>query len=324
MFILTIIILADYTVGKLYTRYLAKTEYRFALRLRYIYQFLSLFNFLNYFTKQQRIICIFFECYTLNVISKSILSRFLRIINLFSGNKKEKFRYIYIKSIASLFNSGRYVMAKEDEYYADMVRDKSIAIVCPGYSLMEDGQEIDGFDIVIRISYGFGGVYDEAIYGKKTNCAFYANYRLDTSGEQFFVDVAKNCFIIMKNNNSQFQKDLIICNKARLAKYYTVFSPGFENQMPIILHDLLHFAPKKIKVFKADLYTGERLYNDINNHDDLRLNIALHDCFSHLLLLKYFTKIPNSIIEFDIPLTCLVNGSLSQYADKLEKTFKTK
>ena len=321
---LFIIVLIDLFLQLIYMYSLRKANYRIALVFRFLYQCSSFINITNYIFRQNRIISILFEGYTLSIIPKRILIIIIFIVRYIVcvGNKKEKLSYV--NSLLNMLRCGKYPSGISD-IFSCLVNDKAIAIVGPAYSLEENGCEIDEYDIVIRTAYGLDRIPDQKIYGKKIDVSFYNNEESSLSGEKFFNEISKKVFVIFKLKLFPFQEELVLIDKAKFSSNYKIFDPGGANQIQLIIQDLLHYSPNKIKIFKSDLYTGSRLYSDIdkNKNMDIISSLAIHDCFSQILFFKFIIKVTSNLIEFDDVLNNIVNDSLFVYAKTLEKNYKT-
>ncbi len=321
IFILVAVGVFDYLLSFAYRYLLNTASYQKALSIRYVYQFISLFNVYYYLFRPNRIICILTEGYTLNIVSKNVLLRIMffvgRIISYTNSVSKSQ----YINSHISLIKSGKYPLGIYDNFL-NIINGQTVAVVGPAYSVKEDGAEIDGYDIVIRTSYGFYSELDPKIYGVRTDVSFFNNEASDLYGEQFFEKISKILFIVFKLNLFPFQNNMVLKNKAKFSEDYKIFDPGGANQIPIIIQDLLHYNPKKIKVFKSDLYTNSVLCDNIDIKNNIIIPLTVHDCFSQILFLKFIKKVTNNMVEFDEILDDLINDSVFEYARKLESNYK--
>ena len=154
IFILVAVGVFDYLLSFAYRYLLNTASYQKALSIRYVYQFISLFNVYYYLFRPNRIICILTEGYTLNIVSKNVLLRIMffvgRIISYTNSVSKSQ----YINSHISLIKSGKYPLGIYDNFL-NIINGQTVAVVGPAYSVKEDGAEIDGYDIVVSPSTNF-------------------------------------------------------------------------------------------------------------------------------------------------------------------------
>ena len=322
LIVIAIIGLVELFLSKLYLNAKYKSKFCYALIIRYILIFISLVNIINYFIDRQKIINKLTELFTMGIISKSFFIIIINIATLFDirnwTNKKS-----HLNELLSLLKSGRcFQYINSDLNYGTLVNGKNIAIVGSAYSKKEDGNEIDNFDLVIRTAYKNNLEYNTKYYGEKTDLSYYNVEGIETYGQEFFEKIAKIIFLLFKFNIFNYQTDLVINYKARFCQSNSFFSPGEQNQVTLIVNDLLYFSPRRIKIFKSDLYSEKRSYylDESEKIDKIVQTVAGHDGFSQLLLFKFFKKITN-YIEYDETLDRLANESLWCYAKRLENKF---
>jgi hypothetical protein len=144
-----------------------------------------------------------------------------------------------------------------DKQYDKYLKGKNVAIVGPAFSGYSAGNEIDSFDVVVRIFYrGKSYLPDPEKQGSKVDVSYYnvkcAEMISEGSDYTFFQDLD---YAVFKENKHSYQKKLFDADNGRV-----LFSPnrfllnGSANMIPLVLYDLLNFNINKIKIFNVNLY----------------------------------------------------------------------
>jgi hypothetical protein len=210
--------------------------------------------------------------------NKELLVDFLSILNCQNKNNKH-----ILNSDFSRFVSG-----------------KNIAIVGPASTNIDNGIEIDSYDLVVRLNYTYSkkGV-DEVLTGTRTDISYFNGEQSAYLLEKFHGILPKelkfSCikgvgnFRLIKEKNKDRQVKLT--DNFSLFTFYSSFTLA-----PLAILDLLHYNVKSIKLFNIDLFlTRDRHPNyypndfDRNNEDKLKKTLREsfidHDPLIHYMLM---------------------------------------
>lgn len=151
-----------------------------------------------------------------------------------------------------------------DILFSEYIEGKTIAIVGPAPSDEDVAQEIDSFDIVVRLNYkGRDKLPPKEEFGSKLNVSYYnggnASYINCSENYEFLKDLN---FAVFKSLNYKFQEDIIIhSKKGRLARSQDLYIfDGALSMIPIVLLDILTFNPKEVKVFKTNFFLAKNTH----------------------------------------------------------------
>jgi hypothetical protein len=186
-----------------------------------------------------------------------------------------------------------------DSKFYSLIRGKSIAIVGPLNAIEKDADEIDGFDLVVRLNYTRQGKgCDKVFKGVKTDIAYFniehANSFNSKNKVLAFETLSYSCF--KGKNMFSFIKERGKNTKYREMLNFDYFLwHGAFNLIPLVLMDILAHRPKKIKIFHSDLmltssrykgYHSNLLSNHERNNETFRISTIVHDPVSQYKLLK--------------------------------------
>jgi len=217
---------------------------------------------------------------------------------------------------------------KNDRDFAAFVKGKSIAIVGPAPSETYDKQEIDQFDLVMRLNYqGRENMPDPDIYGSRIDISY------------FNVNNARK---MLENNNGKLAKDLqygifksekhartasFLC-PSRMAKTPEEYwLQGWPNMIQIALFDLLAFEPARIKVFKINFYLSETLhYKGYQtrhvNIDDPKFLFKGHACHHIVRQLDFIRQmVKYQLIEVDKTCELIIGMTDDDYLKAMEDLY---
>lgn len=215
-----------------------------------------------------------------------------------------------------------------DHKYAAYLEDKTVAIVGPAPTNEDVAEEIDSFDVVIRVSFIKGNIPDPKQFGSKTHVSQYGtgfSKLLNQGSDNGFLNDLD--FVSFKSLEYNFQKELINSNRGRL-----LISPnnylyyGNANEIQLILYDLIHFNPSSIKVFKTNLYLSPKPYykgyNSIENKKQLWLGFAHHNAITQLNFTRNLWKA--NLVEVDESLKSVLRLTEYEYISSLEQIYAGK
>lgn len=194
----------------------------------------------------------------------------------------------------------------------DYFKGKTVAVVGPAPTGSKDGIEIDSFDIVIRTNWQGGGLYfDCNEFGNKVNISLYNAHsvRLIAASPSRARDVAdKLDFIFVRRERFGVENTFGVNGKVvKLYDYPCSFHKSL-NAIQVVIFNLLLWGAKKIKLFKADNYTGDighmAGYRSENSGfstvslKNLRPVFSNHDLITNLNFVKTL-GIDCNLFEFD-------------------------
>lgn len=218
-----------------------------------------------------------------------------------------------------------------DKSYQKLIQGKRIAIVGPAPSGEQLGDEIDSFDVIIRISYrGRDQMPDKNEFGKKVNISYYGDgfSSIICNADLTFLNDLD--FISFKTKKFDYQKQLMQNNKGRVFKRNGAFFNGSPLEANNILFDVLHFKPQYIKLFKINFYLSKKIHYDNYyniNHEYSNVfysnfaGLAHHDILSNLNFARQLRN--NKLVEVDKDCSRVINLQNYDYCSAMEKIIDT-
>ena len=245
------------------------------------------------------------------------------------------FSFMYIENIRNLllkiiykknksFNNLNVILGNRSEIeFYDLVESKKIALVGPAYSKKKNGQEIDGFDLVIRMN-AFQDVTnkEKIFFGSKTDIIYF-------NGEMFTIieNEGVNSFQISKFLCSRlnFSKRFNL-NKNRSTRKLNLNLSGTNGFLQDIITDLMHYNFKEIKIFNVDFFLNKKLYfsnySKPNNMtiNNMFLTQSKLDLFSNINFIRNLEK--SALIKVDSVLKNILKMSNVKIAKNFENLYK--
>ena len=163
----------------------------------------------------------------------------------------------------------------EDNFY-NLIKNKRIAIVGPGNSPTNHCNEIDKYDLVVRINTFVDHTKEEKkIFGSKTDIIYF-------NGDKFKE--------LEKKGINKFQKDKFICTRInfsnlfkekniRSTKKLDINLIGSNGFLQDILMDLVHYEYKEIKIFNFDFYLSKKIYT--KNYSGINTDMTTNPFLTH-------------------------------------------
>lgn len=266
---------------------------------------------------------------------KSII---LDIIKNFEQKNRSYNSKIYNPSIACNFFFDKDVklklnLKKNDQLFENLIKDKSIAVVGPSKNELQLGNEIDNFDLIVRMKMiSNTSLKNYKVTGKKTDIIYYNSSSIDNLNKnklEILHDTIlqnKIKFCCFKNTKPIFYK----INKFIDCRKFFIFpwkKHPFNFLQNIIL-DLILFKPRKIKVFNSDFYLGDydenydnldlykSHYKDLIN---LRRSFATHDLLMNYRITRNLYK--NKVIDLDYNLKNILDLNEKNFLEKIKEKF---
>lgn len=214
---------------------------------------------------------------------------------------------------------------ERDNIFKKIIENKSIAIIGPSNSDLDQKEEIDNFDIVIRMNQEAQLENNlEKFIGTKTDVIYFGGGLIHSRKKVVFDFIKKTNvkFVCFKNNKTvnEFRYNKI------LSRQWLEFPWSFDSSHMMIqniLFDIICFNPKKIKVFNVDMYVGKKKY--ISNKYKAGINsrspvFDLHDPYVNYRIIKFFYY--KNLIEVDTNVKKILNYSDRLYIKTLEEVNK--
>lgn len=206
-----------------------------------------------------------------------------------------------------------------DAAFARYLEGKSVAIVGPVEVGLENGEEIDGFDVVVRLNYQHSFAYEQRYFGSKTHCSYYLAI---TEAAQLQATLPDLDFVMFEVGE-QFLPPSVLARK-RLKAWHYLFSPfllDMPNSIQQVLMDVLRFSPGKVKVFNSNLYMSlayaKGYFSKCYQVDELTLSrpLSVHDPVSNFLFMQRLFM--QGAIETDSVLARVLEMSEIEYIQAL-------
>ena len=217
------------------------------------------------------------------------------------------------KSAFSIWNDPairRAIPSQFTSSFDEMVRGKSVALVGGADVGLEQGQEIDSFDVVVRMNMAnpSGGISEAAKRGTKTTVSYYTyalaqrrSHEIENAlkAGDLKAAVLHNHIHVCNLLNAACEKPLTRIN----VSYTSHVFMGLPLSAQRIVLDLLPFAPARIKAFNCDFYLGSSVHHKgyVELTPLMPAKLAHHDLLRNLRLAKKLYALAH--VETDSRLT---------------------
>lgn len=246
-----------------------------------------------------------------------------------AGRKKMR-QYFRLSSLCYAEENYSLPFHASDEDFYRYVVGKRVAIVGPVDVGLENGGEIDDFDIVVRFNYRQSAGYDVRKFGSKTHVSYYVSFlmRLAQPAPEVLGGMEELEYAVM-GWYSFFEcgwRKAIPCQaRVGFGSFSYLSTPlviGYPHAVQRSLIDLLRFKPAQIKVFSADLYTGMRYQTGYFHRLMLGLNgsnvlktFTLHDPVSNFLFMQRLLQ--SGRIDVDDVLAKVLAMTVPEYMEQV-------
>lgn len=182
--------------------------------------------------------------------------------------------------------------AGTDEAFRSLIRGKRVAVVAPAASELMQGEEIDGFDVVIRTNFrSHETIAKHAGHiGTRTNVAYYnGNFEPENRSEIVESLRAKPLeFVCLRFDDAEAAEAYSGVANLRISHMSNVYFRMNSYAIPKIIHDLLYFEPSQIKIFNADFFLGKRPHYEGYLSYDIQIVTSFmgHDILRNFRLMK--------------------------------------
>ncbi len=166
-----------------------------------------------------------------------------------------------------------------DRRFRNLLAGRSVAIVGPAPCPEGLGREIDTFDVIVRVSYwGASHLPSQDAAGSRTDVSYYNEQHGARAVQDAHIGVLSDLRLAVFKDPSQV---------ARFSPSRAAFLPGpclfdgHPNMIPIMLFDMLHFNPSRIKVFGTNFFLSDRA----SRYDKSYVGISSHSASGRLFAL---------------------------------------
>lgn len=218
---------------------------------------------------------------------------------------------------------------ERDWKFRSLIEGKSVAIVGPAPPDSGCGQEIDGFDYVVRTNYRIGSNDPVSDFGSRTDIAYYNHYRIAT--QQADVRNASRLvpWVVLKSGAdlARFQ-EFAPDHTGDARNAFLIHDLFFQDAAPMaiqtILGDLLRFAPGRIKLFCTTFYNSANTYNAGYRAipltaDTTSRDLRLHEPFSCFAFVQNLYR--SGLCEVDETTARVIKATPSIYAECLQSLY---
>ncbi len=247
---------------------------------------------------------------------------------------KEKIQFYYSVTRGDTEYLRKYnkkYQSESDLNFANHIKGKTIAVVGPAFSNVKCGEEIDHFDIVIRVNYqGLENMPDPAIYGNRTNISYYnSNNAKELLKQRKEIRLNDLQFAVFKSEKHAKQVSGYVPSRATKSPE-EFWIQGWPNMIQIALFDILSFEPSRVKLFKVNFYLSAELHHNkyitrhINIKDPKKLfsGHACHHIVHQLSFIKQLVKYRK--LEVDEECAAVLKLSDYEYIQAMEDLYVNK
>ncbi|MCL1998694.1 MAG: hypothetical protein FWG65_08000 [Turicibacter sp.] len=212
--------------------------------------------------------------------------------------------------------------------YLNYISGKTVAIVGPAYSEVEQGAEIDSYDVIVRLNYmGKASTAASSLAGSRTDVAYYADGIFNRQKDKSFLTDLNYWF----SRSGKVKMSDIAKNYGGIAQYWEIFFSNVRPQMvQRALLSLLLCNPIRIKIFCANFHSAKKHYADeyirklsnqvyrINNSPGLP-SVLWYDVAVLLNFIRNLWK--NKIVEADLDCERVLKMTNEDYCSLMEELY---
>lgn len=206
-----------------------------------------------------------------------------------------------------------------DYSFNSLVSGKTVAIVGPAASSTKSGNEIDSFDIVIRINFkGNKNFGDPIMNGERIDISYY-NYGTTANLDESIFQGSLLSYVVPMNSTSYIKTN----EKVRENTYSPRVLNGIPNMIQKIVFDILLYNPSSVKIFNCNFYAGKSIYDssyqDMKKNELTIRNLALHDQWTQVCYIRNLYR--NGLIQVDESCKNILDMSCKEYFLNLKSNF---
>jgi hypothetical protein len=213
-------------------------------------------------------------------------------------------------------------LSNDDRAFGAALRGRTVAIVGPAHPDVDLAQEIDSFDLVVRMNY-FSAVDPRA--GTRTDISYYNGSRVKNQTTEIR-NVASGLRWLVSIRATAAKMREIVPEHPGIRKAHSgrkLFFEGHPLAVPCILSDLLRFQPQRIKLFGTDFYSRKSAYDTLYqgqlDTDAISFAIRKHEPISSFKFVKHLKNA--GLVEADAVAAEVLNMSNEQYAARLQELY---
>jgi hypothetical protein len=199
------------------------------------------------------------------------------------------------------------------------VHGKRIAIVGPSAATVNRGQEIDEYDLVVRINIKSDKSLPNPVsHGYRTDVIYLNGMWSDRFKSQNYSNLlSSGCHFVWRHRNVKHKT----VSHHYLTNVSNIEISGSLLMFPNVLIDLLRFQPASIDVFYTDFYTGKKIYEgnyESEKNAKMIWDLAGHDLLTNINLINFMLAKSKTIVKF----SDLVIGETSLDLNKFTSLMK--
>jgi len=219
----------------------------------------------------------------------------------------------------------RLPASPEDAAFGRLVAGKSVAVVAPGDTGLEQGEEIDGFDLVVRTNFRGRDVLEanqRRIGGRIDICYFNGNF--EPQHRDRIIEALEREpfeFVVLRfDDGARAAYSSIV--PVRISHLLNPFYRMNSYAVPKIVFDLLRFRPARIKIFNADFFLGRRHHYDGYLDYDINLASSLlgHDVIRNIRLMREWLRL--GLVEGDGVFLDVLSTSDADLLDRISSKLR--
>ena len=207
-------------------------------------------------------------------------------------------------------------ITQSDRSYAELIRDKRIAVVAPSAAETFRGEEIDSYDIVIRTNIVEPELLKNVAKhtGRRTDIVYF-NGRFEDA-----VDL--KALSESSTNIKYFCHRFKLKEESKNSRIGYIANPYFGMNtyaIPKILHDIIRFKPKEVSIFNTDFFLNKTPhYHGYIDYDvDLMKSFRAHDALRNFKMMKGYWSA--GLYTAKPPLDKILSMSEEQFIDTIEQ-----
>lgn len=214
------------------------------------------------------------------------------------------------------------------EEIAAYVEGKTVAMVGPINTGLDNGNEIDGFDIVARMNYRGLSAFSPSAFGTRTDISYYAGGILSRDHDSVVATVGDLKFALFQRgyDTSAYEPFVRCQSMIGIGRSDAPFFAGTPNAFQRYLFELFWYGAKRVKIFNGNLWLDRSPTNpDYHRGAFVKFNVPFvfirHDIVSNFIFLKRMLE--RGYIEVDAVLHDILSMDVEHYVREMIATHGT-
>lgn len=256
-------------------------------------------------------------------------------INPEYNNIINKENYDIALAYAKLYENNRTGFYKEikkyetqkDTTYKEIIKNKRVAVIGPNEPYDNPGEEIDSFDVVIRLNIIDFSKYEPRKFGTKKNVTSYVRDVLVKNFSKILSNLKTDQYIYFNSYTNDPIKELTtdIPNIRQTIDFSnrrnTIFYSGYATHIQRVILDTIRFQPAEIKIFNTNMWLNIQKNNFYHyQHSYSSMQLILHDIFSNFIFMKKLYE--NNIITGDHLICNILSLSTEDYLKEISLLYQ--